>query len=163
MKISIIVAASENHVIGIDNDLPWHLPDDMKFFVKTTKGHHILGGRKNFESFGKALPNRINLIVTRNPDYKFDGAKIFQSIEEAVQFAKDNGENELMVIGGGEIYRQLLPQVDRIYLTRVHANIDGHVYFPEIEETNWKLKSEILHEKDEKHKFSFTFQEWEKD
>lgn len=155
MKISIIVAASENHVIGIDNDLPWRLPDDMKFFVRTTKGHHILGGRKNFESFGKALPNRTNLILSKNKAYSFEGALVFQTIDEAIEFAKDNNEEELMVIGGGEIYRQVLPQTDKIYLTRVHAKIEGHTTF-EFDESQWKVIEEDYHPKDDKHVYDFT-------
>lgn len=155
MKISIIVAASENHVIGIDNDLPWHLPNDMKFFVKTTTGHHILGGRKNFESFGRALPKRTNLILSKNENFRFEGATVFQDIAQAIEFAKNNGEEELMVIGGGEIYKQILPQTDRIYLTRVHTEIPGHTYF-EIDESEWNLIEKAYHPKDERHAFDFT-------
>ncbi len=156
MKISLIVAASENNVIGRDNDLPWKLPDDMKFFVRTTKGHHILTGRKNLESFGKLLPNRTNIVLTKKRDYEFEGAAIFHELEEAVEFARSRGEEELMVIGGGEIYRQFMDKADRIYLTRVHTEIEGDTYFPELNE-DWKLISEEYHPKDERHAFDFTF------
>lgn len=163
MKISIIVAVSENNVIGRDNDLPWRLPDDMKFFVKTTKGHHILGGRKNFESFGKALPNRTNMIISRNPDYYMEGAITFTTIQDAIDHARDNGENDLMVIGGGEIYRQILGQTNTIYLTRIHSEIEGDVYFPEFNESNnWELTEETYHPIDDKHNFDFTFEKWER-
>lgn len=162
MKISLIVAASENNVIGKDNDLPWKLPNDMKFFVRTTKGHHILMGRKNLESFGKLLPNRTNILLTRDQGYEFEGAEIFFDLERAIDFARSNGENELMIIGGGEIYRQSLPFADHIYLTRVHAEIEGDVYFPELDPSIWELTSEERHEKDEKHNFSFTFQQFER-
>lgn len=162
MKISLIVAASENHVIGRNNDLPWRLPDDMKFFVKTTKGHHILMGRKNLESFGKLLPNRTNILLTRDSNYQFEGAEIFSDLKQAIDFAKTNGEEELMVIGGGEIYRQCMPMADRIYLTRVHAEIEGDVYFPELDENVWKLQSEQFHDSDERHNYSFTFQQYER-
>jgi dihydrofolate reductase len=162
MKISIIVAAAENNVIGVDNDLPWKLPDDMKFFVQTTKGHHILGGRKNFESFGKALPNRTNMIISRNADYKMEGAITFTNIQDAIKHAKSNGEEELMVIGGGEIYRQALDQANTIYLTRIHTEIIGDVYFPALDREHWELKEEKYHPKDEKHAFDFTFEKWER-
>lgn len=162
MKISLIVAASENNVIGRDNDLPWKLPDDMKHFVSTTKGHCILMGRKNLESFGRLLPNRTNILLTRDREYKFEGAKIFYELEQAITFAKESGEEELMVIGGGEIYRQCLPFADRIYLTRVHAEIEGDVYFPELDSSFWEVTTKEFHEKDEKHNFSFTFQTFDR-
>ncbi len=162
MKISLIVAASENNVIGRDNDLPWKLPDDMKYFVRTTKGHCILMGRKNLESFGRLLPNRLNILLTRDESYEFEGAKIFSDLKESIAFAKDLGEEELMVIGGGEIYRQCLPFADRVYLTRVHAKIDGEIYFPELDSSAWELKTEEFHEKDEKHNYAFTFQTFER-
>lgn len=162
MIISLIVAVSENNVIGRDNDLPWKLPDDMKFFVKTTKGHHILGGRKNYESFGKALPNRTNLLVSRNSEYKMEGVFTFTNIDEAINFAKSRQETELIVIGGGEIYMKLLPKADRIYLTRVHASIDGDVYFPELNENEWIIKSETYHARDDKHAHDFTIKTLER-
>ena len=162
MKISLIAAAAENNVIGRNNDLPWKLPDDMKFFVKTTKGHHILMGRKNLESFGKLLPNRTNIILTRDENFEFEGAEIFNELDAAINLAKSNGEDELMVIGGGEIYKQCLPFADKIYLTRIHAEIEGDVFFPELDEKYWELKSSLAHEKDEKHKYAFTFKEYER-
>lgn len=161
MLISLIVAASENNVIGKDNDLPWRLPDDMKFFVRTTKGHHILMGRKNLESFGKLLPNRTNILLTRDRSYQFEGAEIFYDLHEAIAFAKGRGEEELMVIGGGEIYKQCLPFTDRIYLTRVHDKIEGDTLFPELD-GQWDLIHEEFHPEDEKHNYSFTFQTFER-
>lgn len=162
MKISLIVAAAENNVIGRNNDLPWSLPDDMKFFVRTTKGHHILMGRKNLESFGKLLPKRTNIVLTRDEDYEFEGAEIFHDIVAAIQFAKERGEEELMVIGGGEIYKQVLPHADRIYLTRIHTEIEGDTFFPEFDQNQWKVVSEEYHPKDEKHNYAFTFYTFEK-
>ena len=162
MIISLIVAAPENNVIGKNNDLPWRLPDDMKFFVRTTKGHHILTGRKNLQSFGKLLPNRTNIVLTRDKNFEFEGAIIFHELEQAIAYAEKNGESELMIIGGGEIYRQALPQADRIYLTRVHTEIEGDVFFPELNEDKWKLVSEDFHPKDEKHSYSFTFRTYER-
>jgi len=157
MKISLIVAVAENNVIGKDNDLPWKLPDDMKFFVQTTKGHHILMGRKNLESFGKLLPNRTNIVLTRDTTFQFEGAEIFHDLTAAIQFAKDNGEEELMIIGGGEIYKQSLPLADRVYLTRVHAEIEGDVFFPELDTKKWKEVMKTTHQKDERHDYAFTF------
>lgn len=157
MKISLIAAATENNVIGKDNDLPWKLPDDMRFFVRTTKGHHILMGRQNFEATNKLLPNRTNIIITRQADYSFEGAVVFHSIEEGIRFAEEKGETELMIIGGGEIFKQTLSIADRIYLTRIHAEIEGDTYFPEIDMKNWKIVSEEEHPIDERHLYSFTF------
>jgi dihydrofolate reductase len=161
MKISLIVAAAENNVIGKDNDLPWRLPDDMRFFVRTTKGHHILTGRKNLESFGRLLPNRTNIVLTRDRSYKFEGAKIFYDLKKAIVFAKENGEEELMIIGGGEIYKQAMPIADRVYLTRVHTEIEGDTLFP-ILGKEWNEVSSEFHPKDEKHAFDFTFKVFEK-
>lgn len=162
MKISLIVAAAQNNVIGRNNDLPWKLPDDMKHFVNKTKGHHILTGRKNFESFGKVLPNRPNLIVTRDPSYTQDGAHVFPSILEAINFAKTNGENELMIIGGGEIYKQCLAIAECIYLTRVDAEIEGDTFFPALREEEWKMVKNISHPADDRHAYSFSFQEFQR-
>lgn len=162
MITSLIAAATENNVIGKNNDLPWHLPDDMKFFVQTTKGHHILMGRKNLESFGKLLPKRTNIILTRDPDFTYEGAVIFHDLKEAFLFAEQNGEDELMVIGGGEIYKQALPFADRIYLTRIHTEIEGDTFFPEFNQENWKVIHEEYHPKDEKHQYDFTFYTFER-
>jgi dihydrofolate reductase len=162
MNISLIVAVSENNVIGKDNDLPWKLPDDMKFFKETTTGHHILMGRKNLESLGRLLPNRTNIILTRDNAFNFKGAKVFHDIEEAIKFANENKEDELMVIRGGEIYKQTISKANKIYLTRVHTSIEGDVYFPEIDKEIWKMSEEYFHPKDERHEFSFTFQTFER-
>ena len=161
MKISLIAAATENYIIGRDNDLPWKLPDDMKFFVRTTRGHHILTGRKNLESSG-VLPKRTNMVLTNKEDYEFEGAEIFHSIEDAIQFAKERGEEELMVIGGGVIYQQFMDIADRIYLTRIHTEIEGDTYFPEIDESKWQVVNKEYHPKDERHQWDFTFYTFEK-
>lgn len=156
MKISLIAAASENNVIGKDNDLPWKLPDDMKFFVRTTRGHHILTGRKNLEACG-ILPKRTNMVLTNKKEFQYEGAEVFHEIDTAIQFAKERGEEELMVIGGGVIYAQFMDLADRIYLTRVHSEIEGDTYFPEIDESKWKVVNEEYHPKDERHPYDFTF------
>lgn len=160
MKISIIVAVSENGVIGKDNSLIWHLPDDMLFFKNKTKGHCILTGRKNYESIPlkfRPLPNRENIIVTRQENYSAPGANVFTSVKMAIDFARNKGEKELFVIGGAEIYRQLLPFANVIYLTRVHHNFDGDVFFNDPDPLQWREISRELHPLDLKHKYSFSF------
>lgn len=157
MLISFVVAVTENNVIGKNNDLPWSLPDDMKFFVKTTRDHHILMGRKNLESFGKLLPKRTNIVITTKKDYQFEDAVIKHSIEEGIEYARTKGEKELMIIGGGDIYRQTLPIADRIYLTRIHTTLEGDTFFPELNAEEWKEVSSEYHPKDERHPFDFTF------
>ena len=162
MTISIIVAATENNVIGDDNDLVCKLPDDMKFFKRITTGHHILMGRKNYESINRPLPNRENLILSRDPHYRVDGAYTFTDVESAVKFANNNDQEELMVIGGGNIYRQLLPETDKIYLTRIHTEIDGDTYFPILDDEEWEITHEKFHEADDKHEYSFTYLTYER-
>ena len=122
----MIAAMSTNRVIGINNDLPWHLPDDFKFFQTKTKGHHVLMGRKNYESLPpkfRPLPNRINLIITKNNNYQAENTYIFHSLEKAIEYAEIQGEQELFIIGGGEIYQLALPYADTIYLTEVDASL----------------------------------------
>ncbi len=162
MKISLIAAATENNVIGRNNGLPWSLPDDMRFFVQTTKGHHVLTGRKNLESFGKLLPNRTNIVLTRDTEYEFEGAVIVHELQEGIRIADRNREEELMIIGGGEIYKQALPMANRIYLTRIHTKLEGDTYFPEFRSDEWELISSEKHEKDEKHVYAFTFEMYER-
>lgn len=152
--LSLIVAASENNVIGRENDLPWSLPDDLQYFKETTKGCPIIMGRKNFESIGRVLPGRQNIVITRQPEYAVEGCDVVGSLEEAIEVAGD--AEEVFVIGGGEIYKQALPMVDRVYLTRVHADIEGDVYFPELG-SEWQETSAEHHDADEKHEHAFTF------
>lgn len=157
MIVSLIVAASENNVIGRNNDLPWHLPNDMKFFREKTAGHPIIMGRKNYESIGRPLPKRTNIIVTRDSTYEANGCLIASSLEEAILFAKKDGTEEIFVIGGGEIYKQAMELANRIYLTRVHAEVEGDVYFPEIDPDVWEEVERTEHEADSTHKYAFTF------
>jgi dihydrofolate reductase len=161
MIVSLIVAVSENGVIGKNNDLIWHLPKDMKYFKEKTLGHHIIMGRKNFESIPhkfRPLRNRVNIIVTRNRDYTAKDCIIATSIESAIDYSKSNKEDEVFIIGGGEIYKQSIQKnlVDKIYLTRVHADFDGDTFF-ETPSSNWIIKSEVKKKKDEKHLFDYTF------
>ena len=157
MKISLIVAASENNVIGKDNDLLWSLPDDLQFFKETTEGHPIILGRKNYEAIGRALPNRRNIIVSRQEDLEVDGCEVTSSVEEAIELAKETENEEIFITGGGEIYRRALPLANRIYLTRVHAEIEGDVFFPELSEEEWEEVDRKEHPADEKHEYAFTF------
>lgn len=157
--LSIIVAADENNVIGKDNDLIWHLPDDLKFFKKRTTGHTVVMGRKTYESIGKPLPNRRFVIITRNKNYKVEGCEVVHSLEDALNLCPP--EDESFVIGGDQIYRLALPHVDRIYLTRVHHQYDGDRYFPELG-SNWKEFESEFHHADDKHEVSFTFKTLER-
>jgi dihydrofolate reductase len=160
MKISLVVAASDNHAIGKDNQLLWHLPKDMRFFKNTTWALPILMGRKTFESLGnKPLPGRLNLVITRQAGVTYNGATVVSSLEEAISMAKQNDYKELMVIGGGEIYTMALPMADSIYLTRVHTTIEGDTYFPVLG-TDWVMESSEPHLADEKHAFNFDFEIW---
>nr|AIA19259.1 Dihydrofolate reductase [uncultured bacterium] len=163
MTISLVVAASENNVIGKNNGLPWTLPDDMKFFKNTTWGLPVIMGRKTFESMdNKALPGRINIIITRQKDYKAKDCVVVQSWNDAMFVAQETDCNEICVIGGGEIFKETITKADIIYLTRVHTVVDGDVFFPEIDEKKWKKASSREHAADEKHNFAFTFEKWER-
>ena len=166
MKVSLIVAVSENGVIGKDNDLIWHLPNDMMFFKETTMGHHVIMGRKNFESIPhkySPLPNRTNVIITRQADYTDEGCVVVNSIEAALEIAKQNGDTEPFIIGGGQIYKLALEAnlVDKIYLTKVHHSFDGDTFFPELN-TDWKEMERIDHKADEKHAHDYSFLTFEK-
>ncbi|PIQ75807.1 dihydrofolate reductase [Candidatus Peregrinibacteria bacterium CG10_big_fil_rev_8_21_14_0_10_49_24] len=155
MRISLIVAASENNVIGRNNDLPWSLPDDLQHFRTVTEGSPIILGRKNYESIGRPLPRRRNIVISRQPNLSIDGCEVVASLEEALDLVKQ--EDEVFVIGGGEIYRQALPSADRIYLTRVHADIEGDVFFPELSEEDWEEVSREEHLADDRHAYAFTY------
>jgi dihydrofolate reductase len=162
MKISLVVAASDNHAIGKDNQLLWHLPKDMRFFKNTTWALPILMGRKTFESLGnKVLPGRLNMIITRQANKQYEGAKVVASLEEAIELAKQNDYKELMVIGGGEIYSMAMPLAQTIYLTRVHTTIEGDTYFPELSK-EWVKESSEPQLADEKHAFNFDFEIWQR-
>lgn len=165
MIISLIAAIGENRVIGNDGDLPWHLPDDMKFFSSTTRGHHVLMGRKNYDSIPKKyrpLPGRPNIVVTRNKSFSDDQVIVANSIEEGIEIARDKGETELFIIGGGEIYRQTLELADKLYITHVNASPDGDAFFPEFDASQWSEQIIDHHSKDDVHNFSFEIRVYEK-
>lgn len=152
--ITIIAAAGENNSLGKDNDLVWHLPDDFKRFKELTSGNYILMGRKTFETFPKPLPNRKHLIITRQDNYSVpENCFVFDTIQSAIDFT-DN--QDIWIIGGGEIYKQSMDIVDRIELTRVHSDFEADTFFPEIGE-EWELVSEEYHPDDERHKYDFTY------
>lgn len=156
MKVSAIVAAAKNRVIGSDNKIPWYLQADFKFFKKTTMNHHIIMGRKTFESIGKALPKRTNIVITRNPFYVASGVLVVNSLEAALSIAADNGETEAFIIGGGMIYEQSLSYLDTVYYTEVKTEIEGDTFFPKLDLNDWE-KTEILSQKaNNKNNFDFT-------
>ncbi|MEE3225388.1 MAG: dihydrofolate reductase [Bacteroidota bacterium] len=156
MKITLIAAAAENNALGKDNDLVWHLPDDFKRFKKLTSHHHIIMGRKTFESFPKPLPNRTHIVITRNSEYDAgEGIIVVDSIDAALD-AVMNDDNPY-VIGGGEIYKLALDQATLIELTRVHSSFEADAFFPEINENDWELVAETFHPKDERHDYAFTY------
>jgi len=152
--LSIIVAVSENNVIGKDNDLIWKLPRDMRHFKETTTGHYIIMGRKTFESNGRPLPNRTNVIITRDKNYKAEGCVVVHSLEDAINEAKN--DSEAFIIGGGVIYDLSMSLVDRIYITKIHHSFEGDTFFPEINMDEWNVVDKRDYEPDEKNKYPFT-------
>lgn len=154
--ITLIAAAGENNELGKDNDLVWHLPHDFKRFKKLTTGHHIIMGRKTFDSLPQPLPNRQHIVITRQKDYHPAGVIVTHSLKEAIEISEKE-DSQPFIIGGGEIFRISMEIADKIELTRVHGTFDAEVFFPEINEEEWKLISSEYHEKDEKHKYAFTF------
>ncbi|MEX0449273.1 dihydrofolate reductase [Spiribacter sp. 221] len=158
MQITLVVAMSENRVIGRNNDLPWRLPDDMRHFVALTRGKPIVMGRRNFESIGRPLPNRQNIVMTRDANWATDGVEVVHTLEEAVAAAA--GAAELMVIGGAGIYAAFLPIADRIELTRVRAELDGDTWFPAFEGPDWALQQTTHHPADAEHAWPMDFETW---
>ncbi|HEY0676917.1 MAG TPA: dihydrofolate reductase [Chitinophagaceae bacterium] len=165
MIISFVVAASENNAIGKNNQLLWHLPNDMKFFKNTTWGMPVIMGRKTFESMkNKPLTGRFNIVVTRNNDLQSADGKIWiaDSIERSLELAALTDCKEAFVIGGGALYKEFMPRVSRIYLTRVHAQLEGDTFFPELNEKEWELRSFLDFPADEKHAYPYSFQLWQR-
>ncbi|MBC8643711.1 dihydrofolate reductase [Flavobacterium lindanitolerans] len=154
--ITLIAAAAENNALGKDNAMLWHLPDDFKRFKAITTGHHIIMGRKTFESFPKPLPNRTHVIITRQKKYAPEGCIVVDSMENAI--AACPKDEDIFIIGGGEIYNLGMPFADTIELTRVHDSFEADAFFPEINRNEWELISEEYHPADEKHKVDFSFQ-----
>jgi len=163
MLISLVVAAADNNAIGKENKLLWCLPNDMKFFKNVTWGMVVAMGRKTLESLGKPLKGRRNIVITRQDDFKPAGTVTVNSLDNAIAAAKEMDVKELLVIGGGEIYKLALPIANRIYITRVHASPAGaDTFFPEFSESDWKLTSKKDYPTDAKHEYAYSFQVWER-
>jgi dihydrofolate reductase len=161
MIISLIVAASENNAIGKNNQLLWHLPKDMKYFKNTTWAMPVVMGRKTFESMGsKPLQGRKNIVITRQPGWKAEGVSVVNSVDAAVALAEELDYKEIFIIGGGEIFMIAFDKAQKIYMTRVHTELDGDVFFPVIEKKEWRLISSVDNSEDEKHAYPFTFEVW---
>lgn len=160
--LSHIVAASENNIIGRNNDLPWKLSNDFQYFKNKTWGMPVIMGRNSFDAMKKALPGRINIVVTRKTDWHRDNVSIAHGIDEAIIKAKDSGAKDIFIIGGGKIFKETIDIVDRIYLTRVHTTVEGDTSYPEINKNEWELVSSESHPADEKNNYPYTFEVWEK-
>lgn len=159
MLISLIAAVARNGVIGKDNTLPWHLPSDLAYFRRTTIGHHVIMGRKTFEEFGigKPLPKRTNVVITRHLNRPISGCYLVGSLNDAFDFARNNGETEAFVIGGGQIYQLALPLAQRIYLTYIEAEPDGDTFFPIIDPKEWREIKREEHPADERNPYEYAF------
>lgn len=169
MIISAIVAVDKNRLIGLDNQIPWHLPADLAYFKRTTLNHHIIMGRNSFQSIGRPLPKRTNIVISRDPFFIATGCVRAFSIPEALKIAEKNGETEAFIIGGGEIYKQSVPFWTRLYLTEVDLdvsqkdeNTEGAVFFPDVDFSEWTLISEEKHLKDEKNAYDYTYKVFER-
>mgnify|MGYP001212874720 FL=1 len=161
MRVSLIAAVADNGVIGSDNDLVWSLPDDMSFFKASTSGRHVIMGRRNYESIPhkfRPLPGRPNIVMSRNSEYDSGGAALVTSLEDALKIAREAGESEAFIIGGGQIYTMALDArvVDTMYITHVHGEPDGDAFFPEFDSTQWTLTVLDNHPSDDRHEYSFT-------
>lgn len=158
MLVSLIAAVAENRVIGRDNDLPWRIRDDMRFFMETTQGHPVVMGRRNFDAMGRPLPRRHNIVVTRREDFAAEGVTVVHSLEQALCAAREalpEPASEAFVIGGAEIYELALPFAHRFYRTRVLAEVRGDVYFPEFDEQEWSKRVLFQREQDERNEYPF--------
>lgn len=164
MILSAIVAADEKNAIGKDNQLPWHLPDDLKFFKKTTIGKPVLMGRRTYDSMGGALKGRLNIVLTRQSDLQLpEGVLLVHNLEKGVELLEKENTEEAFIIGGGKVFEESMQLLDRVYLTRVETVIeDAEAFFPHMDHTHWKLAWDEHHTSDEKHKYAFTFQQWER-
>jgi len=163
MTLSIIAALANNNVIGRDNQLPWHMPADLKRFKQLTAGHHLLMGRRTYESVGKPLPGRITVVITRSQDYVPPGVAVARSLDEAISKAEAAGDPEVFIGGGHEIFNQSIHRADRMYLTRIHAEPEGDTFFPEFDDVNeWHLVDAEHHEADERNPYPYSFLTYER-
>lgn len=159
MKISMIAAMGKNRVIGLDNKMPWHLPADLQWFKKVTLGSPIIMGRKTYDSIGRPLPGRLNIILSRNKNLKIEGCSVVNSLDAAIQLAKesDNTKDEIFITGGSHLYNKFVSKADRLYLTLIDEEFEGDTYFPDYTEFNWENVSEIFNSSDDKNPHSYTF------
>jgi dihydrofolate reductase len=162
LTISLVVAASNNNAIGKDGKLLWNLPNDMKFFKNVTWGMPVVMGRKTFEALGKPLAGRKNIVITKQSSWKAEGTVVVKSLDDALFVAKQTDAKEIMVIGGGEIYKAFFSTANRIYITRVDAELEGDTYFPVISPKDWHLVRQKDHEADEKNAYNYSFHVWER-
>lgn len=156
----MIAAVSENDVIGREGDLPWHLPADLRFFKRKTVGHTLIMGRKTFDTVGKPLPRRRSIVLSRQEDYSPLGVEVVSSLEAALELAGD--EEEVFIAGGAWVYREAMAVADRLYITRVHGEVEGDTFFPAIDPSVWNLVEEVRHEANEKHQYPFTFRTYDR-
>ena len=162
MKVSLIVAAAANGTIGRNGRLPWHLPADLQRFKTLTMGHHLIVGRKTFESIGRPLPGRKMVVVTRDERFNADGVDVVRSPAAALELVRGRGETEAFVAGGGELYRELLDRADRIYRTSIEAEVEGDASFPPLDPAAWSLVAHEDHAADDRHAHPFRFETWER-
>lgn len=166
MKICLIAALAQNRVVGIDNQLPWHLPEDLKYFRRTTTGKTVIMGRKTYDSIGRPLPNRSNIVVSRNPACKIDNVQVVNSLPAALALAENishiNGVDEIMVIGGATLYEAALPVAQRLYLTLVHATVEGDAYFPEVDFSQWQEVAREDFSASENNPYAYSFVVYDK-
>ena len=160
--ISLLVAMGRNNVIGFENDMPWHLPRDLKHFKEKTTGKTIIMGRKTFDSIGRALPNRKNIVLTRRQAEFPDGVLVMDDIEQIYELAKNKPQEELFVIGGGNLYKQVLPYADRMYITEIDKTFKGDTYFPEFSLADWSLTAKETGERDEKNPYDYYFLQYDR-
>ena len=161
IRLAVIVAAAENGVIGRNNALPWHLPQDLRYFKRVTMGKPIVMGRKTFDSIGRPLPGRTNIVITRNPGFSAEGVRVVASLDEALRLAADialiDGATELVVIGGVEIYRASIPRADRLYITEVHASVEGDAFLPRIDWSQWREVGRERHPASDANPYDYSF------
>src|SRR5690625_2433710 len=160
--LSLIVAMGANNVIGYENDMPWHLPRDLKFFKETTTGHTIIMGRKTFDSIGRPLPNRKNVVLTRQENDFPNEVEVIHNLETVFNWNQKYPEEEFIIIGGGELYKQVLPYVDRMYITKINENFKGDTYFPKIQENDWIITNKEKGIKDEKNPYDYYFLQYDR-
>ena len=159
MRLSLLAALSENRVIGRAGELPWRLPDELKYVKRTTMGHCLVMGRKTYESIGRPLPGRTSIVITRNSDYTaHPEVLVVHDLDAALDAARERGESEVFVFGGEAVYAHALARADRLYLTRVHDHVEGDAFFPDFDESEWIVSWQEHHPADERHPLAFTFQ-----